>query len=93
MKKEAGKRPFNKLHVHHQCDQMAGLICQYLAIRNNQNVPKKCQSRYKILANNPKNWPKIKNLPKWRNFAEFGHTNVHVAVSTQIALYNCNLRL
>ena len=66
-----------------QCDQMARLIYQNLAICNKQNCPiaQKCakigSKCYQMLSRPSKQWPKtLKSLQKWRNFAKFGHTAI-----------------
>ena len=67
-----------------QCDQMAKLRCQYLAIYANENlsnVTNMGKSISKILSNT-KNPQIIAEdfyfFPKWRNSEKFGHTDANV---------------
>ena len=68
-----------------QCDQMARLVFQNLAICNNHNLPDsiKCakigSTFLQLLSRPSKNWPKTcKILQLWQNFANFGHTALTV---------------
>ena len=66
-----------------QCDQMAFkvfIICPFTTMRNCPIVDKIYRSQYQYLPNieyTLKKLPKTFQLmPKWRNFAKFGHTGV-----------------
>ena len=68
-----------------QCDQMARLVFQNLAICNNHILPDsiKCakigSTFLQLLSRPSKNWPKTcKILQLWQNFANFGHTALTV---------------
>ena len=60
---------------------MARIFIQYFAIYNNENLPNCILNLPKLAQNNAKftwtlsKWPKLYNgVPKWRNFAQSGHT-------------------
>ena len=76
-----------------QCDRMAILLFQYLAIQNNKICPKyeifgKEGSQFcQILNSYSRKGPKlVKVIPKWRNFVKSGHTGhtfVHRCVNAK----------
>ena len=61
-----------------QCDHMARLFVQFMAFYNNENLPNgifftKYFAKYQI---NPDKLPKTYvSVPKWQNFAKYGHTD------------------
>ena len=73
-----------------QCDQMAKLCFQYLAINSNENLSNITNlSNYgdnfsPIKIKPSKNSQRLKVLPKWRNLAKFGHTGAKRAKRNDI---------
>ena len=70
-----------------QCEQMARIFFQYLAIYKSVNLPKSIKyfpKQVQSFANQKIKLLKVaqilKKLPKWRNFAKSGHTTTETAL-------------
>ena len=59
-------------------------ICAFTKLKNCAEAYKICQSKFQIFPNTKwtlSKWPKFFNImPKWRNFAKSGHTELETAV-------------